>query len=261
MILKDIPTELLKDEIKPKIKTLYYKGDLSLLNSPKIAIVGTRKPNQYTKKMVTSLSSKLSSNGITIVSGSALGVDAIAHQYANNNTIAVMANSLDIKYPIFNSKLIRNIYQNSLALSEYQDTTEPTKYSFINRNRIVVALSKILIIAQADLNSGSLRSAEYAIKYNIPIYVLPHQIGESLGTDKLLQDGIAKPIYDIDKFVLKYTNKFNSYKKENIKNYSFLDFCKTSPTYEMALEENAELLFEYELSGKIKILNNRIILI
>jgi DNA processing protein len=131
------------------------------------------------------------------VSGSALGVDAIAHQYANNNTIAVMANSLDIKYPIFNSKLIRNIYQNSLALSEYQDTTEPTKYSFINRNRIVVALSKILIIAQADLNSGSLRSAEYAIKYNIPIYVLPHQIGESLGTDKLLQDGIAKPIYDI----------------------------------------------------------------
>jgi len=258
LILKDIPTELLKDEIKPKIKTLYYKGDLSLINSPKIAIVGTRKPNQYTKKMVTSLSSKLSSNGITIVSGSALGVDAIAHQYANtNNTIAVAGTGLDIRYPKINNNLIKNIEQNGLMLSQFKPNTPSQRYNFPIRNELVVALGEILIVTQADINSGTMRSVEFALKMEKQVYVLPHRIYESEGTNQLLKNGDAKAIYDIDEFI----SNVVGYKNEIKHIDNFLEYCKISPTYDEAVLKYSEDIFKYELLGKIKIENGSIFLI
>jgi DNA processing protein len=263
LILKEIPNEL--KDIKPEVKNLNYKGNLSLLKKDKIAIVGTRKPSQYTKEMVLRLSSSLSSKGVVVVSGAALGVDAVAHRGANGNTIAVMANSLDIKYPKINSNLIESIYQNGLALSEYEESTKATKYSFVLRNRIVVALSRALVIAQADLNSGSLRSAEYAIKYGIPIYVLPHRLNESLGTSMLLKEKKTQLIYDIDEFVNDFTKESIQISKQNSpisKIDIFLEYCKNSnPTYEEAMIYDANSLFEAELEGKIAILNSKIVLL
>ena len=234
------------ENMKNYPKNIYYIGNLDLLKNKKIAIVGTRKPNSYTKNFTHQLSNILSKNNITIVSGAALGVDAIAHQSSNNNTIAVVANSLDIRYPSTNRNLIQNIENNSLMLSTYEKDFKARAYTFVQRNELVVALADIVIITQADLNSGSLTSANYALEMGKPIYVLPHRIGESEGTNILLKQNKAKAIYDIDEFLKNLGIK----KQEEIKD-EFLLYCSSNPSYEEAVLKYSAKIFEYELMGHI----------
>ena len=137
---------------------------------------------------------------MVIVSGAAMGVDAIAHQNAIPNTIAVVANGLDIKYPAINKNLITQIETNSLVLSTYPKSSVARTYTFVERNELVVALGDVLIVTQADINSGSLRSVEFALKMGKKIYTLPHRIGESEGTNRLLNQGLATAIYNVDIF-------------------------------------------------------------
>lgn len=237
--------------MKKKPNKLFYKGNLELLKNEKISIVGTRKPNTYTKQFTHLLASKLSSLGITIVSGAAMGVDALAHNGAGtNNTIAVVANGLDIKYPKINSNLISKIEENGLVLSMFEDGYKAKVYSFVQRNELVVALGKVLIVTQADLDSGSLHSVKFALKQNKKVYVLAHRCGESTGTNYLLKNNQAEAIYDIDDFIQKF-NKNNTITQ----NDDFLEYCKTFPSYDNALKKFGAKLFEYELSGKITINN------
>lgn len=229
-------------------KEIFYRGDLALLESRKISIVGTRKPNNYTKLFTSELAQKLSSFGVTIVSGGAMGVDAVAHQNALPRTVAVMANGLDIRYPAVNKNLILEIENRGLVLSSYPDGTAARNYSFVERNEIVVALGEALIITQADRGSGSLRSAEFALAMGKPIYVLPHRIGESDGTNDLLHKGLAQAIYTIDSFLdsLGFTKKHSP-------TDPFLLFCQTHPTYEEAVTQFGSKVFEHELLGDITI--------
>lgn len=244
------------DLMKKYPNDIFYIGNCSLLKNKKISIVGTRKPISYTKNLTHTLSSKLSDANITIVSGAAMGVDAIAHKAAINSTIAVMANGLDIKYPSVNKNLIQDIEQSGLTLSTYAPTTKARPYTFVQRNELVVALGDILIISQADINSGSLRSAEFAVKMGKQIYVLPHRINDSQGTNILLKKGLAKAIYDIDEFIEEL-----GCKQENKNNIDeFLQYCSSNPTYDEAVVKYSSKVFEYELMGKIKI-ENGIILI
>ncbi|WP_419766076.1 MAG: DNA-processing protein DprA [Arcobacter sp.] len=232
--------------------TIYYKGNLELLKKPKISIVGTRKPFNYTQLLTHQLAQKLSLVGNCIVSGGAMGVDAIAHKAAGvENTILVSPCGINYKYPAINKKLITQIEQEGLLLSPFDEDFKATNYSFVQRNEIVVALGDILIVSQADLNSGSLRSVEYAKKMGKDIYVLPHRINESLGTNELIKEGSAKVIYDIDEFTKEFTK--TALQKENSNN--FLEFCKTNPTFDEALLKYNSLVYEYELEGKIKIKN------
>jgi DNA processing protein len=165
---------------------LFYRGDLSLLDHPKVSIVGTRKPYAYTRQYVNALSNALAKRGVSVVSGLAMGVDALAHEGAFPHTIGVLANGLDIIYPKVNKKLIEKMYANSLILSEHVDGEEARSYSFVHRNRLVVALGEVLVVAQADAYSGSMRSVEFALEMGKKIYVLPHRLGESEGTMGLL---------------------------------------------------------------------------
>ena len=195
------------DNMKKYPKELFYIGNTQLLKKKKISIIGTRRPNSYTKEFTHKLASKLSSLDICIVSGAAMGVDAISHQAAkSDNTIAVVANGLDIRYPSVNKNLISSIEQNGLVISAYKAGEKARNYTFVLRNEIVVALGDILIVTQADLNSGSLTSVEYALKMKKKIYTLPHRINESLGTQELVKKGLVEPIYDIDEFIAQYTN-------------------------------------------------------
>ncbi|RUM66266.1 MAG: DNA-processing protein DprA [Sulfurospirillum sp.] len=243
--LNELPKEF--EKLKNRPKNLFYKGDISLLNRAKISIVGTRRPNQYTKARTEELSKKLANIGYVIVSGAAMGVDAIAHKGAFPNTIAVMANSLDIIYPAVNRALIEDIYSNALAISEYGSATKATKYSFVHRNRLVVALGEVLIITQADLKSGSLRSFEYAKQMGKEVFVLSHRVGESLGTQKLIKDAEAKVIVDIDEFV----SQFGTIEKCEDE-FSFLD---TPKPLKEALSIYGEELYMMELEGKVVIEN------
>lgn len=244
------------EQMKKYPDELNYIGNLELLKRKKVSIVGSRHPNQYTKIMTQDLAKKLSLNGICIVSGGAMGVDAIAHNSAGvDNTIMIAGTGIDIRYPKINSKLIQDIEEKGLVLSQFKSHSPSTKYNFPLRNELVVALGDILIVSQADLNSGTMRSVEYALKMNKQIYVLAHRIGESLGTNQLLMDSKAKPIYNIDEFVSNYAGVSKSKKIKD----EFLEFCSTNPRYDDALKRYPDKVFEAELLGSITIKNGHII--
>jgi len=239
------------DKMKEYPKELFYIGKSNLLQKKLISIVGSRRPNAYTKKFTYELAQKLSLKNICIVSGAAMGVDGLAHNGAGvSNTIAVVANGLDIRYPAVNKNLITQIEQEGLVLSQFPKTTQARLYSFVQRNEIVVALGDILIVTQADRNSGSLRSVEFALEMGKKIFTLPHRLGESLGTQDLLKNGFAEVIYDIDSFI-----ESLGYAQEETQDDDILEFCKTYPTYDEAVSKFGEKIFEYELLGKIKIGN------
>ncbi len=237
---------------------LYAKGDIELLKRPKISIVGTRRPSAYTKRYTYELAKSISSRGVAIVSGAAMGVDAIAHQGAtSSNTIAVMANSLNFRYPSVNKNLIEEIEQNGLTISQFESDFRATSWSFVLRNEIVVSLGESLIITEADEDSGSMRSAEYAVKMGKKIYVLPHQLGDSKGTNQLLRDGLAEPIYDIEKFA----SQFGQAVDDDIPKDDFFYFCQKSPTLDETIEGFGDRIYEAELEGLVKIENGLVRLI
>jgi len=239
--------------MKKQPKDIFFVGDSNLLKRKKVSIVGTRRPSQYTKEYTFTLARELAKRGVVIVSGAAMGVDAIAHKGAGaNNTIAVMANGLDIKYPATNKKLIEEIYHNGLALSFFEEGFRATKWSFVLRNELVVALGDILIVTEANLKSGTLRSVEYALKMGKEIYVLPHRLNESLGTNALLENHQAKPIYNIEEFV----NGFGELEKSDDE---FLSYLQTKPLLEEALAKFGEKVYEAELEGIIAIEYGKVI--
>lgn len=242
------------DSMKKYPKSLQYIGDLSLLERPKISIVGTRRPSSYTKTLTIQIASALSARGVCIVSGAAMGVDALAHRGAGaSNTVAVMANGLDMRYPHVNATLIENIEKEGLVLSQFEPSFKATPWSFVIRNELVVALGTALVVMQADLDSGSMRSVEFAQKMQKPIFVLPHRVGESRATQQLLENDQAKAIYDIDAFVDLFAAKIVQPKD------AFLEYCKSYPDYDGAIAKFGAKVFEYELQGKIQIQNSKII--
>ena len=220
---------------------LFYKGNIELLKKPKIAIVGSRKASKYTKEITFLLARKLSQKFV-IISGGALGVDTEAHKGAYPNTIFVSPSSLDYIYPKANENLIKNIYKNALALSEYEKNYKPYKYTFLQRNRIIIALSEFVIITEAEINSGSMRSFEWAKKYDKKVYVLPHRINESSGTRYLAATNQAEVIWDIDEFCK------NLGIEENQKIMNLND----------ALKKYGSKLYEMEIDGKVSIKNGKV---
>lgn len=243
------------ETMKEYPKELSFIGNIELLNKPMISIVGTRRPSSYTKNLITQISSKLAQAGNVIVSGAAMGVDAISHLSAGaENTIAVLPNGFDYKYPAVNKKLITDIQSSGLCLSQFEKDFKATPWSFVVRNELVVALGDVLIVGEADLNSGSMRSVEFALKMQKEIFVFPHRIGESEGTNSLLREGLARPINDVDEF----GSKFGAIKEQNCKD-ELLEFCKSGDkTYEEVLSRFTDKVFEYEILGKIVIEDGRV---
>ncbi|MFT5660389.1 MAG: DNA processing protein [Sulfurimonas sp.] len=238
-------------------KELFFSGNISLLQKTKISIVGTRKPSKYTREQTQKLASLLSRHNICVVSGGAMGVDAVAHAGAtSSNTIAVLPCGIDIKYPSVNKNLLSDIEMNGLLLSQFEVGFKSRPWSFVTRNELVVALGDVLVVAEADIGSGSMRSVEYALSMGKEIYVLPQRLGESNATNELLESGRAKAIYDIEVFV----SIFSGGEVGIESNDPFLEYCKTSPSYEDALAKFPTRVFEAELNGEVEIVNARIIL-
>jgi DNA processing protein len=238
------------ESMKTYPTTLFYRGDLRLLKRPKVSIVGTRRPSNYTRQFTYTLAKALAKRGVCVVSGVAMGVDAIAHEGAGmENTIAVVANGLDIAYPSVNKNLIRGIEKQGLVMSQFQDGFTPTNWSFVLRNEVVVALGDLLIVSEADMNSGSMRSVAFAQKMGKEIFVLPHRMNESLGTNALLAKNKATAIYDIESFVA----RFGIEADEGIEKDDFFYFCQTSPTFDALLEAFGERVYEAEFEGIITI--------
>lgn len=180
---------------------LYAVGDLSLLSSPCVAVVGSRKCSQAALDFTTIVAEELSAAGITVVSGMAFGIDARAHRSAlkgPGRTIAVLATGVDVPYPAHHTELYRKIAAQGLILGELPLGTKPSPWAFPVRNRIVSGLSLGVLMVEAESEkSGSLITARLAAEQGRSVYVpAPDAIRAAYkeGTKSLLNSG-AFPIW------------------------------------------------------------------
>ncbi|GAB1475654.1 DNA-processing protein DprA [Bacillota bacterium] len=181
---------------------LYCIGNKALMDSPCLAIVGSRKATPYGKWAAYNIAKLAAEHGVTIVSGMASGIDACAHLGAldaEGCTIAVLGCGPDICYPKTNRNLMDRISRLGLVISEYPPGTEPLAFRFPERNRIISGLSYATAVVEADLDSGSLITASKALEQGREVFAVPGNIDSifSRGTNRLIQDG-ATPLTDIE---------------------------------------------------------------
>lgn len=175
---------------------LFAKGNVDVLqNTSVVAIVGSRKMTSYGKIVTQQLSEELTCSGIVVISGLALGVDAVAHRAAveaQGKTIAVLGCGVDCCYPQENLFVYNSILDNGgCIISEYALAEPASKGSFPARNRIIAALSQAVLVTEAGVDSGSLITAEWAEKLKKKVFAVPGPITsrQSEGTAKLLKTG------------------------------------------------------------------------
>ena len=177
-------------------ESLYCIGKTELLDKPAAAVVGARKCSEYGRQTATKIAAVLAEAGIVTVSGMAEGTDAFAHMGAmkkGGETIAVLGSGPDICYPLSNRNIYDKICRYGLVISEYPPGTKPRKWHFPRRNRIIVALSQAVIIAEAGLKSGALITALKAAELGKEVMAVPGNINSpySIGCNKLIADGAA----------------------------------------------------------------------
>lgn len=176
-------------------KSLYFIGKLPESRIPSVAIVGTRKPSSYGREVAHRFAFELAQKGIVIISGLALGTDSIAHRgtlEAGGTTIAVLANGLPEIYPATHADLGKQIVESGGAIiSEYEPHSRARPYQFLERNRIVSALSDAVIIVEAAARSGTLNTAMHALEQGKDVFVVPGNITSPLsaGCNALLKQG------------------------------------------------------------------------
>ncbi|MBQ3099903.1 MAG: DNA-processing protein DprA [Clostridia bacterium] len=174
---------------------LYYFGRIPEIDKRlTIAGVGTRRMTEYGSNNAYAICRDLAKEGAIIVSGLALGIDAVCHRAAldvGGMTVAVLGCGLDYAYPPQNRDLMVEIARKGVIFTEYAPGTEPLKKNFPMRNRIISGLSNATVVFEADENSGSLITARRAMKQGRPVYALPGNTGtlSSLGTNELLTNG------------------------------------------------------------------------
>jgi DNA processing protein len=176
-------------------KKLYSIGTLPESHPPTIAIIGTRKPSRYGEEVGYRLAYDLAKQGVVVVSGLALGMDAIAHRGAldaGGVTIAVMPGGLDSVYPKSHTALAKRIITSGGALiSEYTPGTDIYARNFIDRNRIVAAISDGVLVVEAAIKSGTVHTAGFALDHGRPVMAVPGNITNpmSSGTNILITTG------------------------------------------------------------------------
>lgn len=176
---------------------LYYKGQLPEFDRlPAIGVVGTRKGSAYGLNTAHRLGYEIALCGGLVVSGMALGVDAIAMEgalQAGAPTVAVLGCGPEQAYPRTNQGLYARILQNGCVLSEYPPGTQPQKWNFPRRNRIISGLSCGVVVVEAPESSGSLITARQALEQGRDVFVVPGNVDmpSFAGNYRLLKDGAA----------------------------------------------------------------------
>lgn len=176
-------------------RKLYVKGNLPDCSQPAVAIVGARMCSPYGRIQAFRYAKTLSSAGVQVLSGLAYGIDAESHKGAlegRTPTFAVLGNGVDICYPARNRRLYERILREQGGiLSEYPPGTPAKNYHFPARNRIISALSDVVLVVEAKEKSGSLITARCALEQGKSVYALPGPVTEDLckGCHKLIYDG------------------------------------------------------------------------
>ena len=183
---------------------LWYRGELSALDAPAIAVVGSRAASLVAIEMASRLAGDLASAGFTVVSGLARGVDSVAHRaaLARGRTAAVLGSGLDRVYPSEHAPLAKEIEQSGLIVSEYAPGTPPLPQHFPMRNRLISGLSLAVVVIEASEKSGSLITASCALEQGRDVMVVPGSVlsGRNKGGHALIRDG-AKIVESADDIV------------------------------------------------------------
>lgn len=185
---------------------LWCRGDsrhlLDVASAPSVALVGSRDPSIYGTEATTHLAAELARRGYTVISGGAMGIDIAAHRAALTQqgsdlpTIAFMAGGLDRLYPAQNSDALNMIVDRGLIMSEVSVGNTPTRWRFLERNRLIAALARHTIVVEARWRSGALNTARHAMEIGRTLWAVPGQINSpnSVGTNRLLRDGLAQTL-------------------------------------------------------------------
>ena len=192
---------LLREIVDPPF-ALFHRGDLSLLQQPMVAMVGSRRASSYGMNAAAHLAQQLVSAGVVIVSGLARGIDAASHQAAldaSGKTIAVLGTGLDLVYPRSHGRLARDIAGQGLIITEFPPGTPPLAMNFPIRNRVISGISLGTVIVEATSRSGSLITARTAAEQGREVFAVPGSIfaAGTEGTHRLIQYG-AKLVHDAD---------------------------------------------------------------
>ena len=159
-----------------------------------LGVIGSRRPTHYGVTMADEFSKSLSRKGFTIISGMAMGIDAMAHQSAlesGGNTIAVFGGGVDICYPQTNYDIFLEMCEKGLILSEYEPGEAHVSIHFPARNRIISGLSDAVLVVEAALRSGTLITADFALEQNKDVFAVPGRVTDMLskGTNNLIKQG------------------------------------------------------------------------
>lgn len=194
---------LLKEIFDPPI-LLWVKGDLDVLNTSGIAVIGTRRASRYGLKVAEHFTKALVERGITIVSGLAFGIDALAHQTtidAGGKTIAVLGSGIDNIYPRKHTRMAREIAEGGGAvISEFPPGTNPDAGNFPVRNRIVSGLSLGTLVVESGIKGGSMITARSALDQNREVFAIPHPLwnGNGEGCNIIIKRGWGKLVQTVE---------------------------------------------------------------
>ena len=186
---------------------LFVRGiDITGLFDKSVSIVGARAATSYGEHVAMEFASELSTRGFTIVSGAAYGIDGAAHRAAvaaGGKTIAFLAGSVDRMYPAGHAHLGERIMQRGALISENPPGSEPTKYRFLERNRLIAAASQGSVIVEAGWRSGSLNEAGHAVNLGRPLGAVPGPVtsAASMGSHRLIREEGAVCITSTDDIV------------------------------------------------------------
>jgi DNA processing protein len=201
----DYPPALADDLEPPAV--LFHQGEVSALDAPRVAVVGTRRCTGAGAITARELGRSLAEAGVVVVSGLALGIDGAAHRGAldarSAPPVGVVGNGLDAPYPARHRELWAEVAQRGLLLGEAPAGVEPSAWRFPARNRIIAALADLVIVVESHAKGGSMHTVEEAIARDVEVMAVPGSVRSpaAAGTNRLLQDGCA-PVLGADDVLL-----------------------------------------------------------
>lgn len=182
---------------------LWVRGSFASLAAlqKSVAIVGSRGATAYGEQSTDAMVSALVPKYFSIVSGGAYGIDGVAHKSTlalQGNTVAVMAGGVDRLYPTGNSDLLKRMTQTGAVISELPPGSIPTKWRFLQRNRLIAALAQSTLVVEANWRSGALNTVSHSERLEREVFAIPGPISspKSAGTNKLIADGRAQLVVD-----------------------------------------------------------------
>ena len=222
---------------------LSVRGIIDTLKRESVAIVGTRHATAGAMNFVADIARAFAEHNIAVVSGMAMGTDTAAHRGAlnaagNMNTIAVLAGGVDYIWPVENERLYYEILERGVVVSDMPVGFVPKGTNFVQRNRIIAGIGSKLVLSEADSNSGSMKTAEFAHAYGRAIYAIPSHPADSrgVGPNSLIRSGVATLCMGVGDFFEEKSSTEKIQKKCESEN-PILDKIGTVPLSESVLAE------------------------